>query len=180
MRRRLSFIGLILGFGGAGLWLFLSSLSIGALDRPGKLETALALRAKRWFVGRSAAGLQAPSATPESVVIGGMQFRARCASCHGTEGRTPTDLGSAMYPPALDLGGADVQAWSDPEMFWIIKNGIRLTGMPGFGRVLSDEEIWPLVHYIRALPGPSQQGASTRLPPKGAPGTSGDFVETHR
>jgi mono/diheme cytochrome c family protein len=176
VRRRLSLIGLILGLGGTGLWLFLSGLSIGALDKPGRLETALALRAKRWLVGRAAAGVEVPPATPESVTIGGMQFRGRCASCHGIEGRTPTDLGSAMYPPALDLGGADVQAWSDAEMFWIIKNGIRFTGMPGFGRALSDEEIWPLVRYIRTLPGPSGEDASTRLLPEGSSGNRPRFL----
>lgn len=83
-----------------------------------------------------------------------------------------------MYPPAVDLGGADVQAWSDAEMFWIIKNGIRLTGMPGFGRALSDEEIWPLVHYIRTMPGPSGEDSSTYLPPEGSP--SGQAADLRR
>lgn len=170
MKKRTGLAVIALVLGATGFWALLSGVSLSALEKPGEIETALALRAKRWFVGRSAAGLQAPPATTTSVTIGGMQFRARCATCHGTEGRTPTDLGSAMYPPALDLGAADVQAWSDPEMFWIIKNGIRLTGMPGFGRALSDEEIWPLVHYIRTLPGPSGEDASTRLLPEGSPG----------
>lgn len=54
-----------------------------------------------------------------------------------------------MYPRAPDLGSAGVQQWSDPELFWIIKYGIRLTGMPGFAKIHSDEEIWYLVHYVR-------------------------------
>jgi mono/diheme cytochrome c family protein len=45
-----------------------------------------------------------------------------------------------------------VQAYSDRELFWIVKNGIRLSGMPAFGKVESDEHIWNLVHYIRTLP----------------------------
>ena len=56
-----------------------------------------------------------------------------------------------MYPPAVDLGSAAVQAWSDRELFWIIKHGIRLTGMPGFGRELGDDEIRQLVAYVRTL-----------------------------
>lgn len=144
-------LSIVLLLGAVGVWLFLSSVSLSALEKPGKFETAVALRAKRWFVSRAASGLQAPTETQQSVSIGGMQFRARCATCHGTEGRTPTELGLAMYPPAPDLGRAEVQAWADTELFWITKNGIRLTGMPGFGHVLSDEEIWPLVHYIRSL-----------------------------
>lgn len=141
----------ILVAGMVGAWALLSTVSLSAMEKPGRLETAVALRAKRWLVSRAARGLQAPTETPQDVSIGGMQFRARCATCHGTEGRTPTDLGLGMYPPAPDLGGPDVQGWSDSELFWITKNGIRLTGMPSFGRVLSDEEIWPLVHYIRSL-----------------------------
>jgi mono/diheme cytochrome c family protein len=46
-----------------------------------------------------------------------------------------------------------VQQYSDPELFWIVKNGIRLSGMPGFGKVESDEHIWDLVRYLRTLPG---------------------------
>lgn len=61
-----------------------------------------------------------------------------------------------MYPRASDLGSAGVQQWSDAELFWIIQNGIRLTGMPGFGKSLSDDQIWPLVDYIRSLGGSGQ------------------------
>jgi mono/diheme cytochrome c family protein len=57
-----------------------------------------------------------------------------------------------MYPRAADLGSADVQAYSDAELFWIVKNGIRLSGMPAFGNVESEENIWDLVHFVRTLP----------------------------
>ena len=55
-------------------------------------------------------------------------------------------------PRAADLGSADVQAYSDRELFWIVSNGIRLSGMPAFRKVESDEHIWNLVHYVRTLP----------------------------
>jgi mono/diheme cytochrome c family protein len=56
-----------------------------------------------------------------------------------------------MYPRASDLTSLEVQQYSDRELFWIVKNGIRLSGMPAFGRVESDEHIWNLVHYVRTL-----------------------------
>lgn len=72
--------------------------------------------------------------------------------CHGLNGRTPTDAGSWMYPRAADLGSQEVQRYSDRELFWIIKNGIRLSGMPAFGKVETGEHIWNLVHFLRKLP----------------------------
>ncbi len=80
-----------------------------------------------------------------------------CAFCHGTDGRTPPTLGRSFYPRVPDLSSAQVQAYSDAELFWIIKNGIHLSGMPGFGNIHSDEEIWDLVSYVRSLGAPSQR-----------------------
>jgi mono/diheme cytochrome c family protein len=137
--------------------LALATWNPAALEPPGRLETAAATRAKRWMVARRARNIRVPAPAAQSAKMGEMQFAARCQVCHGIDGRTPTDLGLAMNPRATDLGSADVQRYSDAELFWIIRNGIRLSGMPGFGQTLSDEEIWPLVHYVRsvkALPKP--------------------------
>lgn len=134
-------------------WTGLSRLSLRALDEPGRAEAYLATQTKRFMVGRAARGIVrvASADRAQSAMTGQMQFRARCASCHGQDGRTATEIGVAMHPRASDLSSAEVQRWSDAELFWIIQNGIRLTGMPGFGKSLSDEEIWPLVDYIRTL-----------------------------
>lgn len=133
-----------------------SRASFTALDEPGRVETYVATRAKHWLVARAARESLPPQPANDtlSVAIGRMQFGGRCASCHGFDGRTPTDVGRWMYPRTPDLGSPAVQQWSDAELFWIIKHGIRLTGMPGFGNIHSDEQIWHLVHYIRGLGGP--------------------------
>lgn len=57
-----------------------------------------------------------------------------------------------MYPRAADLTRKRVQSYSDQELFWIIKNGIRFTGMPAFGKVEAANNIWGLVKYVRTLP----------------------------
>jgi mono/diheme cytochrome c family protein len=63
-----------------------------------------------------------------------------------------------MYPRAADLTSRDVQSYSDREVFWIIKNGIRLSGMPAFGKVESDEHIWDLVFYMHTLQESAPEG----------------------
>lgn len=126
---------------------------VSAIADPGRLETFVAVRAKRLLIARAAdreAG-PAPGSDPRRVKIGGMVFRASCAQCHGNDGRSPTDVGQGLYPRAPDLGAPAVQQWSDQELFWIVKNGIRLTGMPAFGKVLPDERIWDLVAYLRQV-----------------------------
>lgn len=137
----------------------LSQFSLSALSEPGPAETYLVTSAKRYLVSRSAGGLTpARVENPAlSLASGQMTFGGSCATCHGFDGRTPTAIGRAQYPPAPDLGSPRVQDWSDAELFWIIKNGIRFSGMPGFGRIHSDEDIWNLVRYVRSLSGSSRK-----------------------
>ncbi len=131
-----------------------SQFNLGALPEPGKTEAVIATRAKHFLVRRASRGgiPPAPSDTQASIEEGGKLFGTECSECHGFTGRKPTDAGRWMYPRAADLGSADVQQYSDRELFWIVKNGIRLSGMPAFGRVESNEHIWDLVHFVRTLP----------------------------
>src|SRR5579864_8144882 len=137
----------------AGGALVVSRFSVTALNEPGKTETFLATKAKHFLVSRgSRQGIPNETLkTPVSVAEGDKLYGAECAMCHGMNARTPTDTGRWMYPRAADLTSSDVQGYSDPELFWIVKNGIRLSGMPAFGEVESEEHIWSLVHYLRSL-----------------------------
>ena len=130
-----------------------TQIKIGALQEPGHLETLLATRAKHMLVHRSSEQGIPPGPTNEQASIeeGDNLFGTECAACHGLDGNNPTDAGRWMYPRAADLTSAEVQQYSDRELFWIVKNGIRLSGMPAFGNVETDEHIWNLVHYVRTL-----------------------------
>lgn len=126
---------------------------LSALPEPGPLETAIATRAKRVLIGR-ASRRDVPAQPPTSAASlaeGKARYGVECAACHGMDGHTLTDNGRWMYPRAADLTSLAVQQYSDQELFWIVKNGIRLTGMPAFGRVESDERIWQIVQYVRSL-----------------------------
>ena len=142
-----------------------AEFNLAAIQEPGHLETVLATRAKHILVRRSSRdGIPlAPTNLEASIEEGDTLFGTECAACHGLDGHKPTDAGRWMYPPAADLISPEMQQYSDRELFWIVKNGIRLSGMPAFGRVESDEHIWNLVHYVRTLPGSahSESGGTT-------------------
>ncbi len=79
-------------------------------------------------------------------------YRLHCVSCHGADGRGQTAAGRGLYPPpfALTRSGFDSRNRTDGDLFYLVRNGIRNTGMPGWE--LADAQIWQLVSYMRALP----------------------------
>jgi mono/diheme cytochrome c family protein len=147
---------LLVAIAGAGA----SQFTLSALPEPGRTETLLATKAKHYLVCRSAReGIPpVPGDRQAGIKEGDRLFGTECGACHGASGHNPTDAGRWMYPRAADLTSGDSQSYSDQEIFWIIRNGIRLSGMPAFGKVESDEHIWDLVLYVRAL---------TETPPQG-------------
>jgi mono/diheme cytochrome c family protein len=141
----------LLACAGAGLIAILS-VSFNAQEPPMPGEVRIVTQVKRWYISRAARSVppEPPSNLP-SVNSGQMTYGGDCSSCHGEDGRHPEPLGQSMFPPAPDLGSAAVQQWSDAELFWIIKHGIRRSGMPGFEKINPDDTIWDLVHYVRSL-----------------------------
>ena len=130
-----------------------TQIKLDALQEPGHLETAFATGAKHLLVRWSSReGIPpAPTNLQASIEEGDKLYATDCSMCHGPDGHTPTDSGRWMYPRASDLTSPEVQQYSDRDLFWIVKNGIRLSGMPAFGRVESEEHIWNLVHYVKTL-----------------------------
>jgi mono/diheme cytochrome c family protein len=140
----------------AGALLAISQFGLSAMPEPGHVETYLAVSAKHIFVRRGSreAIPPAPSNLKASIEEGEKLFGTECAACHGLDGHKPTDAGRWMYPRAADLTSREAQQYSDRELFWIVKNGIRLSGMPAFGKVETDEHVWNLVQYVRTLRDP--------------------------
>ena len=162
-RRLLIAAGVVVVFAVTGIFAFLS-IPLGAVEEPTALETWAATRAKHLLVERaSRTGIPpTPRDLPSSLAQGDKVFGVDCAACHGMDGHRPTDAGRWMYPRAADLTSKEVQSYSNRELFWIIKNGIRLSGMPAFAKVESDEHIWDLVLYLRTLPGAANPKAESR------------------
>jgi mono/diheme cytochrome c family protein len=81
-------------------------------------------------------------------------FADHCAQCHANDGSGNTDMGKSLYPRAPDMRLAATQSLSDGELYYIIRNGVPLTGMPAWGdpHFDQDDDSWQLVLFIRHLP----------------------------
>jgi mono/diheme cytochrome c family protein len=126
---------------------------ISARPEPSALEAAIAQRARALAIPASARAARNPlPASGQALEAARAHFADHCASCHGNDGRGQTAMGRALYPRPPDLTAASTQGLSDGELFYVIENGVRFTGMPGFGAAGRPEESWKLVHFIRHLP----------------------------
>lgn len=96
--------------------------------------------------------------SPEVIKEGLAHFADHCALCHANDGSGETVIGKGVYPKAPDLRLEDTQKMSDGELFFVIHNGIRFTGMPAWGEGDPDKDLdsWKLVHFIRHLPSLTQ------------------------
>ncbi len=122
--------------------------------KPTFLEAMLARNARHMAIPAGARKQQNPiPASPDNLRDARLHFADHCTVCHGNEGTGDTPIGKGLYPKPPDLRAEDTQKLSDGELFWIIENGVRFTGMPAFGGSLgSEEDSWKLVRFIRHLP----------------------------
>jgi mono/diheme cytochrome c family protein len=153
MKRIVMIVGLVVMIGLLAGWIGFSSFNLAALPEPGGKETALATRAKHQLVARaSREGIPPrPKDRAASAVQGDKLYAINCSLCHGEDGRATSPMGRWMYPRAADLSSPQTQSYSDEQLFWVVKNGIRLSGMPGFGKLETDEHIWNMVDHLRTL-----------------------------
>jgi len=100
-------------------------------------------------VARRAPGEKNPVSLDEDNLKAGVNiYKAMCARCHSTPAGGASVYGQSFYPPAPQLQGG-LPAYTDSQLFWVIKHGIRNTGMPAWGSMLSDEEIWQIVTLLK-------------------------------
>jgi mono/diheme cytochrome c family protein len=140
-----------------GLWLW--NAGIGTRTPPSRVETAVARLARTTMVPANARRLRNPEpATSENIRSGLEHWADHCASCHANSGAGDTEMGQSLYPPAPDMRQPATQNLTDGELFYIIENGVKLTGMPawGDGTEESARSTWHLVQFIRRLPSLSE------------------------
>jgi mono/diheme cytochrome c family protein len=139
-------VGLCLAFGYSGVY------DVAA--------TSPHLAATRWLLDLTrdrsirarARGITVPPLDDSTLVeLGAGHYHEMCVDCHGAPGVDRGDIGQGLYPRPPHLDHA-VRDWSDAELYWIVRNGIKLTGMPAFGPTHDERALWGIVAFIRKLP----------------------------
>jgi mono/diheme cytochrome c family protein len=148
---------LILLFGGAFLVINRGWYPIGADNPPGTLERRLAHMATDAYIGGHAPQQENPvQPTPAALTEGARLYEQDCALCHGGAARRINLLRTKFNPPVPQLVNR-VPRDPDADFWWITKHGIRMTGMPSWDGILSDDQIWTVIAFIKH---------SNKLPPE--------------
>jgi mono/diheme cytochrome c family protein len=134
----------------------LAARGVPARQEPSVIEAWVANHLLDLLIPRKEKDRKNPlPATTENASAGQQYFVQKCAFCHGYTGDGKTEIGAGLYPHPPDLSSEDVQKLPDGELFYIIQNGIRNTGMPGWA--MPDEQAWQLAIFVRSLAkGPSR------------------------
>jgi mono/diheme cytochrome c family protein len=184
VRKLIGLVVMTAGMLAIGVAAWLSIGGISAKQAPGAIETAAARRLRSLAIPKAARQLANPVASNAEAVRHGMEhFADHCAVCHANDGSGDTEMGRGLYPRPPDMRLEATQQLTDGELFFIIENGVRFTGMPawGTGSHESQESTWRLVHFIRHLPKltAAERRAMERLNPK-PPAEAPDGIDPDR
>jgi len=152
-----TFVVVVLALVGTGFLtgVYIVTTGVSARPQPSRLESITARTLRSIAIRSRVSGITNPVPASEAVIKEGLEhFADHCAVCHGNDGSGDTEMGHGLYPRAPDMRLPATQNLSDAELFYIIENGVRLTGMPAWSTGTKDGETssWHLVHFIRQLP----------------------------
>ncbi|MBC8037450.1 MAG: c-type cytochrome [Rhizobiales bacterium] len=122
----------------------------------------------RSSVRTHALGIEIPNLEDQALIERGAgHFQGGCAPCHGAPGKAPSPIVRAMLPVPPDLG-ASVHTWKANELFWIVKHGLKYTGMPAWAAQERDDEVWAVVAFLQRLrqTSPAEYQALANLEPR--------------
>src|ERR1700761_5245791 len=153
-------LGLLIAPLAAGAVFGMGARGVSARESPSTAERWVARRVRAMAAPGGARDLANPVPnSPDVLAEARAHWADHCAGCHANNGSGDTEMGKRMYPPAPDMRLPDTQQMSDGELFFIIQNGIRLTGMPAWGggvtaeaKMHDEQDSWKLVRFIRHLP----------------------------
>jgi hypothetical protein len=137
---------------------YLRTTGLRGQPEPGVIETRVARAVRSWAIPSDARSRTNPLAASTDALAPGLEHFAKfCTMCHANDGSGKmTAIGNGLYPKPPDLRAEATQNLTDGELFYIIENGVRFTGMPAFGTGKPDpageHQVWQLVYFIRHLP----------------------------
>jgi len=139
-----------------GAWLFLTTNARGfsARAKPTAIEAAIAHFARDIAIPNDVKQQKNPVPdSPQVLAVAMTHWADHCAVCHANNGSGDTEMGRGLYPPPPDMRQPDTQQKSDGALYYVIENGIRLSGMPAWsGPGVDSQDSWKLVRFIRHLP----------------------------
>ena len=140
----------VLALAGLG-FMYSGAYNVAATDgHSGLMQWALETTKDR-SIGARGDDVPEPPAFDSALVVSGFDgFRDMCVQCHGAPGVDPGVNGQGLYPEPPELG-EEAHEFTDGELFWITKNGVKFTGMPAFGPTHADRDLWAVVAFIREL-----------------------------
>ncbi len=142
---------IVVAAGGIG-FLYSGLYNVSAIPPDDPVTTWVASTTMDHSVARHARGIKPPPLSGAGLIAEGQGLYADdCASCHGDATAPPSGVGKGLRPspPLLRESAKD---WTPAELYWIVKNGIRMTGMPAWGVSYSDQDLWRVVAYTATLP----------------------------
>lgn len=115
----------------------------------------------RWFleevrersVAAHSKGVIVPALNdPKLADAGFRHYHAMCRLCHNAPGYPRTEISQGLYPPPPDFTAKETVLPSGAEIYWMVRNGIKMTGMPAFGPTHTEEELWGIVAFVKRVP----------------------------
>lgn len=142
---------------GAGAVIYAGVYDVAATAPHWRATAWLLETARTRSIKAQAAGIAVPPGLddPAKVIIGIEHYAAHCAICHGAPGVPKGDIAQGLYPPPPDLAKT-APLYTPAELFWTVKHGIKMTGMPAWSDH-SDDELWATVGFLEKLPGMREQ-----------------------
>jgi len=132
--------------------LFSGIYNVAASQEHTDIVSAMLGRIKDQSIRKHSTQVTPPDLDDDSLVTSGAAaYDEMCATCHGAPGREPSYIGKGLNPKPPELGHS-VAEFTQEELFWIVKHGIKMTGMPAFGATHTDEQLWPVIGFLTALP----------------------------
>jgi len=135
---------------GSLAYLRLGFAEVAADIPPSRWERALMFGSVHASVRRRAPEMPNPAPpTDENLIAGGKIYLGECSGCHGTPGK-PDESGDSLYPPVPQLPQVGTD-YTEAQVFWVAKHGIRLSGMFVNGKWDSDQKLWTVAAYIKRI-----------------------------
>jgi thiosulfate dehydrogenase len=144
-------IGILLLAGGVFVYFTSGMAPVAATAKPMPFERYLAGAALQARLNSEASKAVPMQTTPENLLAGAMIYKKRCAFCHGLPNSKPSEQGRGMFPHAPQFFlHTDIPTGLPPEdIYWMVRNGVRMTGMPSFGSSLTYQQMWQVTQMLR-------------------------------